>query len=532
MVKVIEFRIPLPLKTSEFKTALPYVVTRCSEELSLKGTGDKVEVLKNEPFDDGELKGNYTHKVFHVSQRIPDWIKSVVPMLRGATLEEESWNAFPFCRTAYSCKLLGEIFKMEVLSMHIDDDTGDVENALNLPEDLLAIRQVRRINIREVDDVEGVPHPAEYVPKKVSGRGPIPEGWLEGKKRTPTMCCYKVVKLEVSFWFIQERSEQYMLRTQVQKGITEVCTRAWCWLDEYVDMDEEAVKKYQKESIQRLEKALNAGQVDSGSQQDPGEQDTDSENKTFQEKKAEPLLQAAAKTGDGHDEDDTPTCNVVPTVRLPSIIIPSLDVPLRTAKEKLHTLMAYLRLDGLKTGNDEQESPTTAPLIELPSRLPPTWVPDKKATQCAGCKIPFGILKRKHHCRGCGEVMCHECTQGTRVLSQYREYYGPDPQRVCQACDRMQTEMEELIRRRRQSRKRSQSPREQKIRRSIKQKARELAQAQQEQQFSGGSASRHRCFKMVILVTAVTVVILAIATKPDSKLCRLLRMLLTESPTS
>eukprot|EP00466_Bigelowiella_natans_P008549 jgi/Bigna1/75551/fgenesh1_pg.35_\ len=183
MPKVVEFRVPLPLRTEEFKTALPYVVTRCSEELSLKGTGDKVDVLTSEPFDDGKLKGQFTHKVFHVSRRLPEWIKTFVPALRGTTLEEKSWNAFPYCRTVYECKLLGDRFKMEVLSMHLDNDTGHLENALDLPEDLLKNRTVKRINIRDVESVKGVPLPREFVPKteKAAERGPLPEDWLERK---------------------------------------------------------------------------------------------------------------------------------------------------------------------------------------------------------------------------------------------------------------------------------------------------------------------------------------------------------------
>jgi len=37
------------------------------------------------------------------------------------------------------------------------------------------------------------------------------------------------------------------------------------------------------------------------------------------------------------------------------------------------------------------------------------WAPDSHARSCAMCGTGFSFLLRKHHCRGCGLVMCDDC---------------------------------------------------------------------------------------------------------------------------
>mmetsp|Transcript_25006 Transcript_25006/g.34812 ORF Transcript_25006/g.34812 Transcript_25006/m.34812 type:complete len:625 (-) Transcript_25006:99-1973(-) len=604
MGKIVEFRIPLPLTTTEFKKALPYVVTRCSEELSLRGTGDKVEVLtNNQAFEDGERKGTYTHKVFHVSHRLPEWVKTIMPKLRGVVMEEKSWNAFPYVRSVYECNLMGDMFKMEVISMHIDNDTGETENALNLPPEMLKKREVRRINIRNVDTVKGVPHPAEYTPRNVKAncRGPLPNDWIELARKShrrerkqatcvssstdspkspsgsqedekkdlssreckgsssgssdckapslqresskdsldvkkpalaeeskaatsssekmdsdrPVMCAYKIVKLHVKIWPIQERCEQFMLSTQVEKGITEVCVRAWTWLDEYIDMTQQDIKDFERDSIKRLQEALN-----------PEKKKVPDTDGIEEESETEGISEAEAAAGGPNLDnkvrgsrnnarpyliegaDDTPTCKMVPELKLPLLKFLSIPLPpLQMAK--LKRLMTYLNF-----ASDEKEDPQ----VQLPPRVPPTWISDSIVARCKGCKKEFSILVRKHHCRGCGQVMCHSCTSHMRLLSQYAEYYGPMPQRVCSKCNKRQTEAENTHRRKLTQNSKLKSPTEVKMRRSIREKAR-LHALQQKQPDPESDFHSRRMIKLFVFFSTVLVVVLAVAaSKPKSPL--------------
>ena len=40
-----------------------------------------------------------------------------------------------------------------------------------------------------------------------------------------------------------------------------------------------------------------------------------------------------------------------------------------------------------------------------------TWVNDEDVQLCPQCAKSFNILRRKHHCRVCGTVQCHQCSQ-------------------------------------------------------------------------------------------------------------------------
>src|SRR5262249_54428664 len=61
----------------------------------------------------------------------------------------------------------------------------------------------------------------------------------------------------------------------------------------------------------------------------------------------------------------------------------------------------------------------------------PQWVKDKDRNNCKDCNTEFKGMTRRHHCRGCGEIFCDNCTDNRVSLT----FYGyEDPQRVCAAC--------------------------------------------------------------------------------------------------
>ncbi|TDH67897.1 hypothetical protein CCR75_002482 [Bremia lactucae] len=59
------------------------------------------------------------------------------------------------------------------------------------------------------------------------------------------------------------------------------------------------------------------------------------------------------------------------------------------------------------------------------------WVNDAKRTNCSLCVQSFGLLKRRHHCRVCGEVVCSACTVFKMVKGDQDVAVK---MRVCKAC--------------------------------------------------------------------------------------------------
>mmetsp|Transcript_21476 Transcript_21476/g.31947 ORF Transcript_21476/g.31947 Transcript_21476/m.31947 type:complete len:1779 (+) Transcript_21476:65-5401(+) len=61
----------------------------------------------------------------------------------------------------------------------------------------------------------------------------------------------------------------------------------------------------------------------------------------------------------------------------------------------------------------------------------PVWQPDSEARACMVCSKPFGFIRRRHHCRKCGLLVCSDCSKGRAILSWCP---GDGKQRVCDKC--------------------------------------------------------------------------------------------------
>uniref|UniRef100_A0A8C0FGF6 FYVE, RhoGEF and PH domain containing 2 n=1 Tax=Bubo bubo TaxID=30461 RepID=A0A8C0FGF6_BUBBB len=71
------------------------------------------------------------------------------------------------------------------------------------------------------------------------------------------------------------------------------------------------------------------------------------------------------------------------------------------------------------------------PQTEELGRRAPQWVRDNLVTMCMRCKEPFNaIVRRRHHCRACGYVVCARCSDYRAELQYDRNRLN----RVCQEC--------------------------------------------------------------------------------------------------
>lgn len=63
------------------------------------------------------------------------------------------------------------------------------------------------------------------------------------------------------------------------------------------------------------------------------------------------------------------------------------------------------------------------------------WVPNNYSNRCTKCKKKFNFFNRKHHCRGCGQLFCKECSKYRHPLKELG--FGrkkPSLQRICYDC--------------------------------------------------------------------------------------------------
>ncbi|KAI6649290.1 Myotubularin-related protein 2 [Oopsacas minuta] len=59
------------------------------------------------------------------------------------------------------------------------------------------------------------------------------------------------------------------------------------------------------------------------------------------------------------------------------------------------------------------------------------WEDDKTINKCQKCGLVFTTIRRKHHCRACGQIICGRCSNKSCVLPQL-DYHSPV--RVCGDC--------------------------------------------------------------------------------------------------
>ena len=129
---LIEFRIPMPMTVAEYQRAQIFMISKFSKNETHGNEG--IQVLINERYEelrgDRMEQGQFTHKIIHLSSRIPCWLTYVIPS-SALQVHEKSWNAYPFTRGTYSIPILGQKFLVEVSTVYLND-SGTTENALNL----------------------------------------------------------------------------------------------------------------------------------------------------------------------------------------------------------------------------------------------------------------------------------------------------------------------------------------------------------------------------------------------------------------
>ncbi|EGG17258.1 phosphatidylinositol transfer protein [Cavenderia fasciculata] len=257
MVLLREYRIPLPISVEEYKVAQLYMVAKVSRNSTSHGEG--VEIVENRPFNDGALSGQFTHKIFHLGSRLPTWMRSFAPS--ALQIEEKAWNAYPYCKTYYTCPLLGDRFSLSIETRYAPD-SGTQSNCLGLSKEDLSIREIDIIDIAR-DPVDPLKYKVEEDPtifqSQKTGRGKLEQNWMSTS--SPIMCSYKVCKVEFRCWGIQSRVEQYIQKNAIRDILFMGHRQVFCWIDEWFGMDMNDIRKMEEQVKLELKQQLQQQQI-------------------------------------------------------------------------------------------------------------------------------------------------------------------------------------------------------------------------------------------------------------------------------
>ncbi|XP_069038018.1 membrane-associated phosphatidylinositol transfer protein 2 isoform X11 [Lepisosteus oculatus] len=247
-----EYRIPLPMSVEEYRIAQLYMIQKKSREETC-GEGSGVEILENRPYTDGPGgSGQYTHKVYHIGMHIPSWFRSILPKA-ALRVEEESWNAYPYTRTRYTCPFV-EKFSIDI-ETYYKPDPGDQVDVFNL---LSAERRQRVLDPIDIvkDPIPPHEYKAEEDPKLYKSiktkRGPLTEDWIEefnnNPGKMPIMCAYKLCKVEFRYWGMQSKIERFIHDVGLRKVMVRAHRQAWCWQDEWYGLTIEDIRQLEHET--------------------------------------------------------------------------------------------------------------------------------------------------------------------------------------------------------------------------------------------------------------------------------------------
>ena len=258
----------MPLGVEEYRIAQLYMIAKKSR-LESEGEGSGVEIIKNEPYEDGPGgKGQYTDKLYHIAAHLPVWLRGFLPKSLS-TIREEAWNAYPYSKNLI-CTPYMDRFSIEIESKYLFGGTKQ-ENVFQLNEEQLSDRIVEIIDF--VSDASGAASPEEenpltYVSKK-TGRGPLEADWLESWEKGESasdesngenskkdfMCVYKLCKVNFDRWPIQYKVEQF-IHDYIRKTLVLAHRQAWAWQDEWHGLTMEQIREMEKETQECLAKMM------------------------------------------------------------------------------------------------------------------------------------------------------------------------------------------------------------------------------------------------------------------------------------
>ncbi|XP_046872614.1 membrane-associated phosphatidylinositol transfer protein 2 isoform X2 [Hypomesus transpacificus] len=297
-----EYRIPMPMSVEEYRIAQLYMIQKKSREESC-GEGSGVEILENKPYRDGPGgAGQYTHKVYHIGMHIPSWFRSILPKA-ALRVEEESWNAYPYTRTRYTCPFV-EKFSIDI-ETYYKSDTGNQPDVFNL-----SVADKRQRTLDPIDIVKDPIPPHEYKAEEdprlykssKTQRGPLLDDWIEefnsDPGKSPVMCAYKLCKVEFRYWGMQSKIERFIHDVGLRKVMVRAHRQAWCWQDEWYGLTIEDIRQLELETqVALAQKMAQFSQGEEGGQADGEGATASSPDKNQEAKDAMGSLEAQEGVG-------------------------------------------------------------------------------------------------------------------------------------------------------------------------------------------------------------------------------------------
>lgn len=324
---VKEFRIVMPFTLADYKTGQRYSTARSSREATTGSDGIELKEKKTFVSDVTGKEGVYTHKIYHLDSHIPLWLKKILPA-SALRLEEQAWDAYPYCKTVITSPFMGDKFVFTIESQHAEFDPNNIpkpaespkktslfskkskdgnvtgpsknvigsgreselpfhDNILKLDSTNLKKRFIHYLDIAMDEVTEKQYRLPQEDPKLVGSekakRDPLKKDWqydnwkkivAKDPTATPMMCCYKVVTVKCKVFAIANKVENYLMGTETNIFLR-FHKQLFCWLNDWYGLTDEQIVEYETNMFAEIGKVIGEATKDAKPEEEPKEIDFD-----------------------------------------------------------------------------------------------------------------------------------------------------------------------------------------------------------------------------------------------------------------
>ncbi|XP_041504343.1 phosphatidylinositol transfer protein beta isoform isoform X4 [Microtus oregoni] len=179
---------------------------------------------------------------------------------------EKAWNAYPYCRTIVTNEYMKDDFFIKIETWH-KPDLGTLENVHGLDPNTWKTVEIVHIDIADRSQVEPADYKADEDPALFHSvktkRGPLGPNWKKELANTPDcpkMCAYKLVTIKFKWWGLQSKVENF-IQKQEKRIFTNLHRQLFCWIDKWIDLTMEDIRRMEDETQKELETLRSQGQV-------------------------------------------------------------------------------------------------------------------------------------------------------------------------------------------------------------------------------------------------------------------------------
>ena len=253
-MKIVDFRILVPLSMIEYQKGMRYVYMRkTKEEIE---SGQEIDFLETSVKEKDGVQYEYSHKIIHIGKKIPKIIRWALPKNIGE-IHEENYRGHPRSETRLSIPGMDRKFKCDILSF-CQEYTPHEQNAFSLTP-----KEMSHLHVCYLDLFNNEPVHQNHDPRRMkskyynfnqfflSSRKEKSDSppWWSLSYRGPLIICHKLVKVECHVDGISKTLEKHVCQDICRNLYLDNHQCLISWIDEWINLTDSKLMELERNSI-------------------------------------------------------------------------------------------------------------------------------------------------------------------------------------------------------------------------------------------------------------------------------------------